>query len=100
MVAGQRQLFTGLWPESVADPAETMQPISFKRHRFPPDAIRHTVWLYFHFTLSILDVEGLMAQRGFEVTRETLRCWVNKFLGRRSRPISGSAVLAAPAAGI
>jgi hypothetical protein len=23
-----------------------MQPISFKQHRFPPDAIRHAVWLY------------------------------------------------------
>jgi putative transposase len=30
-----------------------MQPISFKRHRFPPDVIRHAVWLYFRFTLSI-----------------------------------------------
>jgi hypothetical protein len=23
-----------------------MQPISFKRHRFPPDVIRYAVWLY------------------------------------------------------
>ena len=56
-----------------------MSPISFKRHRFPPDAIRHAVWLYFRFTLSIRDVEELMAQRGILVSRETVRCWVNKF---------------------
>jgi transposase-like protein len=29
-----------------------MRPISFKRHRFPPDVIRQAVWLYFRFTLS------------------------------------------------
>ena len=56
-----------------------MQPISFKRHRFPPDAIRHAVWLYFRFTLSIRDVEELMAHRGIVVSREAVRCWVNKF---------------------
>ena len=26
-----------------------MQPIAFKRHRFPPDVIRYAVWLYFRF---------------------------------------------------
>jgi putative transposase len=29
-----------------------MQPVSFKRHRLPPDVIRRAVWLYFRFTLS------------------------------------------------
>jgi transposase-like protein len=56
-----------------------IQPISFKRHRFPPDVIRHAVWLYFRFTLSIRDVEELLAQRGIEVSREAVRCWVIKF---------------------
>ena len=54
-----------------------MRPISFKRHRFPPDVIQHAVWLYFRFTLSIRDVEELLAQRGVEVNREAVRCWVN-----------------------
>ena len=44
-----------------------MKPVSYKRHRFPPDAIRHAVWLYFRFTLSLRDVEELLAQRGVEV---------------------------------
>jgi transposase-like protein len=39
-----------------------MNPISFKRHRFPPDVIRYAVWLYFLFTLSIRDVEELLAR--------------------------------------
>ena len=50
-----------------------MQPIWFKRHRFPPDAIRHAVWLYFRFTLRIRDVEELMAHRGIVVSREAVR---------------------------
>jgi len=41
-----------------------MNPISFKRHRFPPDVIRYAAWLYFRFTLSVCDVEELLAQRG------------------------------------
>jgi hypothetical protein len=56
-----------------------MQGISFKRCRFPPDVIRYAVWLYVRFTLSIRDVEELLAQRGVEVSREAIRCWVIKF---------------------
>lgn len=56
-----------------------MRPISFRRHRFPPDAIRHAVRLYSRFTLSIRDVEELMAHRGIVVSREAVRCWGNKF---------------------
>ncbi len=29
-----------------------MLPISYARHRFPPEVIRHAVWLYLRFTLS------------------------------------------------
>ena len=56
-----------------------MQPISFKRHRFPADVIRNAVWLYYRFTLSYRDVEELLAQRGIEVSYETVRCWTLKF---------------------
>ena len=56
-----------------------IQPISFKRHRFPAEVIRYAVWLYFRFTLSVRDVEELLAQRGIEVSREAVRCWVIKF---------------------
>jgi putative transposase len=50
-----------------------LRPISYKRHRFPPEVIRHAVWLYFRFKLSLRDVEELMAQRGVEVSYETIR---------------------------
>ena len=56
-----------------------MQPVSFKRHRFPADVIRHTVWLYFRFTLSFRDVEEMLAKRGIETSYETIRCWTLKF---------------------
>jgi len=52
-----------------------MKAISYKRHRFPPEVIQHAVWLYFRFTLSLRDVEDLLAERGIEVSYETVRCW-------------------------
>ena len=56
-----------------------MKPLSFKRHRFPADVIRHAVWLYFRFSLSLRDVEEMLAARGIEVSYETIRCWTRKF---------------------
>lgn len=73
-----------------------MSPISFKRHRFPAAVIVQAVRWYFRFTLSIRDVEELMAERGIEVSREAIRCWVIKFgpliaanLRRRRCPPTG-----------
>jgi len=56
-----------------------LRPISFKWHRFPPDIIRYGVWLYFRCTLSFRDVEELLAERGIDVSYETIRCWTIKF---------------------
>ena len=56
-----------------------MTPISFKRHRFPPEIIRHAVWLYARFTLSFRDVEELLAERGIDLSNETVRRWFLKF---------------------
>ena len=53
--------------------------ISFARHQFPPEIIRHAVWLYVRFTLSYRDVEDLLAERGLDVSYETVRRWVLKF---------------------
>lgn len=58
-----------------------MKPISYKRHRFPPEIIRHAIWLYARFTLSFRDVEELLAERGIDVSNETLRRWFLKFGG-------------------
>jgi putative transposase len=56
-----------------------MQPISYRRHQFPPEIARHAVWLYLRFTLSYRDVEELLAERGLDVSYETVRRWVHKF---------------------
>jgi transposase-like protein len=56
-----------------------MTPIFYARHRFPPNVIRHAVWLYLRFTLSYRDVEELLAERGLDVSYETAQRWVLKF---------------------
>jgi putative transposase len=66
----------------------------YKGFRFPPEIIRHCVWLYFRFSLSLRDVEEIMAERGIVLTYETLRQWclkfgqahANEFRRRRAHP--------------
>lgn len=50
-------------------------------HRFPRDLIAHAVRLYLRFALSFRDVEALLAERGVQVSSETIRRWVAKFGG-------------------
>lgn len=52
---------------------------TYKRHRFPPEIISYAVWLYFRFNLSHRDIEDLLAQRGVNVSYESVRCWCIKF---------------------
>uniref|UniRef100_UPI003B525B65 IS6 family transposase n=1 Tax=Roseovarius indicus TaxID=540747 RepID=UPI003B525B65 len=56
-----------------------MHRVSHARHRFPPAIIQHAVWLYFRFALSYRDVEDMLADRGIDVSYETVRRWVLKF---------------------
>ncbi len=51
----------------------------YKRYRFPPAIIAHSVWRYFRFARSYRDVEELLAERGVLVTYETVRQWCRKF---------------------
>jgi len=53
--------------------------LSYRRHRFPPPIIHHAIWLYLRFTLSYRDVEELLAERGLDLSYETMRRWVLKF---------------------
>jgi len=64
-----------------------MTNISYHRHRFPPEIIQSTVWLYSKFTLSYRDIEDLLAERGLDVSYETIRRWVNKFGSSYARRI-------------
>ena len=51
----------------------------YKRYRFPPEIIQHTVWLYHRFNLSHRDIEDLLSERGITVSYEAIRLWCNKF---------------------
>src|SRR5687768_6709249 len=48
-------------------------------YRLPPEVIRHTIWLYFRFPLSLRMVEEMLAARGILVSHETVRQWALKF---------------------
>jgi DDE domain len=58
---------------------ERMKKISYSGYRFPPEIIHQAIWLYLRFTLSLRDVEDLLAERGVAVSYETVRRWVNHF---------------------
>ena len=76
-----------------------MDTISFKRHRFPPEIIRRAVWLYARFTLSYRDVEDLLAERGLDISYESVRRWFLKFGApiarnlRHTRPVAVGTIL-------
>src|SRR5271170_8108475 len=59
--------------------ASGMEKISYAGYRFPPEIIDQAIWLYLRFTLSLRDVEDLLAERGVRVSYETVRRWVNHF---------------------
>jgi len=73
----------------------TLEPASYRRHRFPAEIISHAVWLYHAFSLSLRDVELILAERGIVVTHESIRHWCLKFGAdfarrlRRRRPQPG-----------
>src|SRR5260221_4732246 len=55
-----------------------MALIAYRGHRFPPVIIQHAIWLYLRFTLSYRDVEELLAERGLDISYESVRSWVLK----------------------
>src|SRR5215468_9192125 len=56
-----------------------MAPLCYRRHRFPAEIIQHAIWLYVRFTLSYRGVEEVLAERGLDISYETVRRWVLKF---------------------
>jgi putative transposase len=55
------------------------KPVSYKRHRSPPEIIAHAVWLYFRSPLSLRLVEEMLLERGIVVSYETVGRWALKF---------------------
>ena len=56
-----------------------MDKLSYHRHRYPSIVIQQAIWLYFRFALSYRDVEDMLAERGIDVSYETVRRWALKF---------------------
>jgi len=54
-------------------PGMTTSPNSYCGFRFPAEMIEHAVWLYHCFSLSLRDVELILAARGIVVSYE--RAW-------------------------
>ena len=67
----------------------------YRGFRFPAEIIQHAVWLYHCFSLSLRDVELILAARGVVVSYESVREWSLRFgrmfanALRRRRPRPG-----------
>ncbi len=51
----------------------------FTNHRWPRDVILMAVRWYFSYRLSAANVRNLLAERGLDVSRQTVANWVQKF---------------------
>ena len=71
-----------------------IEPSAYRGFRFPAEIISHAVWLYHCFSLSLREVELILAQRGILVSYESIRAWglrfgrvfANALKHRRPRP--------------
>ena len=69
-------------------------PNPYHGFRFPAEVIGHAVWLYHCFSLSLRDVETILAARGIVVSHQSIRDWglrfgqmfANALKRRRPRP--------------
>src|ERR687897_2579689 len=51
----------------------------YRGFRFPAEIINQAVWLYHCFSLSLREVELILAARGIVVSYETIRAWSLRF---------------------
>ena len=59
--------------------ANGMKKTCYRGYRFPPEVIHQAIWLYLRFTLSLRDIEDLLAERGIGASYESIRRWVSHF---------------------
>lgn len=71
--------------------------ISFKGSQFPRHVILHSVYFYLRYSVSLRDLEEILAERGVAVNHATLNRWVVKYspliafeAQRRKRPTAVS----------
>jgi len=60
-------------------PGTTTSPNPYRGFRFPAEVIQRAVWLYHCFSLSLRDVELILAARGVVVPCESIREWGLRF---------------------
>ena len=60
-------------------PGMTTTPDPYRGFRFPAEIIAHAVWLYHCFSLSLREVELILAERGIVVSYESIRAWGLRF---------------------
>jgi putative transposase len=60
-------------------PGMTTSPNPYRGFRYPAEVIQHAVWLYHCFSLSLRDVELILAARGIVVSYESIREWGLRF---------------------
>src|SRR5918911_2567938 len=71
------------------------EPTTYPGYRFPAEVIHHAIWLYHLFSLSLRDIELILAERGVVVSYESIRRWCLRFGAefaaklRRRRPRPG-----------
>ncbi|WP_244608800.1 M20/M25/M40 family metallo-hydrolase, partial [Bradyrhizobium algeriense] len=57
----------------------------YRGFRYPPEIINQAVWLYHCFSLSLREVELILAARGIVVSYETIREWGQRFRSGEKR---------------
>src|SRR5919107_3801594 len=55
------------------------EPATYPGYRFPAEVIHHAIWLYHLFSLSLRDIELILAERGVVVSYESIRRWCLRF---------------------
>ncbi|MFC7738255.1 hypothetical protein ACFQX4_21065 [Roseomonas sp. GCM10028921] len=55
------------------------QPATYPGYRFPAEVMHSAVWLYHVFSLSLRDIELILAERGVVVSHESVSRWCLRF---------------------
>ena len=63
----------------------------FRYFNSSPEVIRLVVMMYVRYPLSLRNVEDLLAERGIEISHETVRRWVLKFGALFARELAADA---------
>jgi putative transposase len=55
------------------------EPATYAGYRVPAEVIHHATWLYHLFSLSLRDIELILAEWGVVVSHESIRRWCLRF---------------------